>query len=93
MKFKAINDYVQIEPLELKKESKIVLAEVVKKKVAKAKVLSVGQGRILLDGTKIEIQVRAGDVILFNPHLVQEVEDEKGMIFIINSSAIYGKYE
>ncbi len=92
MKFAAINDYVQIEPMEVKKETRIALAEMTKKKVAKARVLSVGEGRILLDGTKVEIPLKAGDIILFNPHLIQEVEDEKGMIFIINASAIYGKY-
>src|SRR3990167_2248035 len=48
------------------------------------------EGEEILNRNQIEIKV--GDIVLFNPHLVQEIEDGKGTIYITNISTIYGKY-
>lgn len=90
-KFQALNEYVQIEPVKETQRGGPLLAQTAKPKTATAKVLSVGEGRALPDGTFVKPPVEVGDVIIVNPHLVQEVESEGEMIFIINTIGIYGK--
>ena len=89
--FQALNEYVHIEPMEESKKGGIAIAETTKKKTAVAKVLSVGEGRALPDGTFVKPPVEVGDVIIVNPHLVQEVESDGEVILIINTIGIYGK--
>lgn len=89
----ALNENVQVELIEDKGERKIVLAEVVKQKTAKGKVLSVGEGRLLANGTWVKPQVAVGDTILYNPHLLQVVDHAGEKIYIINAQAIYGKFQ
>lgn len=92
-KFAALNDYVTVEPLkEEQKGSKIVVSETVKQRAAKARVVSVGPGRPLADGTVSKPQVEVGDEILLNPHLLQEVRVGQETVYIINATGIYGRY-
>lgn len=72
----------------------MILDEVTKKPKAKGIVISVGDGRILNDGTRIEPNVEVGDVVVFNPHLIgHELEESGEVTLILSSNAIYGKYQ
>lgn len=97
MNFQALNEYVQIKPLKEKEdEGKIIVARITKHKAARGIVISKGEGRILADGTRIKIPVNAGDTVLFNPYLLQEIiisESTGEKIFIINATGIYGKFD
>lgn len=90
-KFQAVNEFVQIEPIKYERKSKIVIAELTKKQSATGKVLSVGEGRMLPDGTFIKPPVEVGDIIMFNPHLCDPVDYNGEDIFIVNAIGIYGK--
>lgn len=46
----------------------IVLPDSAKDKPARGKVISVGNGRLLDDGTRSELQVKAGDHVLFTSY-------------------------
>ena len=91
--FQALNEHVQIELIKESKRSTVAIAEVVKKKTARGKVLSVGAGRLLANGTMVKPQVEIGDDILFNPALMDEMSDNLTKIYVINAMAIYGKFK
>ena len=96
LKFEALNEFVQIEPLveEEKKQGKVILANTRKEKPAKGKVLSVGPGRHLADGTLVKSELEVGDVVFYNPHMIgYELEDDGKKSIIISSMAIYGRYK
>ncbi len=56
---------VQREETEEKTPGGIVLPDTAKEKPARGKVISVGNGRLLDDGTRCPLQVKPGDRILF----------------------------
>jgi len=91
-KFQALNEYVQIEPVkEVKKKSKIIVSEIIKKQTAVGIVVTVGEGRLLANGTKVVPQVKVGDKILYNPALLDAMDYGDTIIYIINAMAIYGR--
>lgn len=95
-KFKALNDFIHIEPMEEEqKKGKAIEANVKKERKAIGKVLSVGEGRHLADGTLVKPVVKPGELIAYNPHLVgYELKDSEGKItLIISNQSVYGKYE
>jgi chaperonin GroES len=53
----------------------ILLPDTAKNKPQKGKVLAVGQGRLLKDGTRRPLQVKAGDTILFTTWAGDEFKD------------------
>ena len=85
--FAALNDYIQVEPIEAAGGGTIALAEM-KKETAVGRVVSVGPG---LKGEAPP--VRKGDTVVFNPHLVHEIKVEGKAVLIVSFAAIYGKYE
>src|SRR3990167_86674 len=94
-KFQALNEFVQIEPIEEEaeqKQGKVIVAEVRKEKPAKGRVISVGSGRHLADGTLIVPGVEPGDMVVYNPHMIgYELRGDDGKLtIIISSMAIYG---
>ena len=56
---------VEREEAETKTAGGIVLPDTAKNKPQRGKVLAVGPGRMLKDGTRRPLQVKAGDTILF----------------------------
>ena len=92
--FAALNDYVQVEPIEAAGGGTIALAEL-KKETAIGKVVSVGPGVLETEDGKMRNipRVKKGDVVGFNPHLVHEIKVEGKAILVISFNAIYGKYE
>jgi chaperonin GroES len=46
----------------------IVLPDTAKDKPARGKIIAVGDGRLLKDGTRIELQVKKGDRVLFSSY-------------------------
>jgi chaperonin GroES len=67
MKLTPIGDRLVIQRLgtEEKTAGGIVLPDAAKKKPQKGKVLAVGPGRLLKNGTRRPLQVKTGDTVLF----------------------------
>ncbi len=63
---------VQREESEEKTPGGIVLPDSAKKKPARGKVISVGDGRLLEDGTRAPLQVKVGDRVLFSSYAGDE---------------------
>lgn len=67
MNLKPIGDRIVIQRLaaDEKTSGGIILPDSAQKKPAKGKVIAVGPGRVLKDGTRRGLQIKAGDVVLF----------------------------
>jgi chaperonin GroES len=71
-----VGDKVLLAPVEAKKETgSIVLPDSVKEDQKQAKVLAVGDGKVLQDGTKVKAPVTAGVTVLYNEYNVVTVGD------------------
>ena len=83
---KAINKYVITE--EIKEEKKFALiTKSQEEKVAKAKVVSVGQSVGQIKG------VKKGDVVLFDRYISQEVEYNNKKYLIVNGEDLLAKID
>lgn len=79
-----LNDRVLIQrvPSEERTSGGIIIPDTAKEKPIQGKVVAVGTGRVLENGTKIPLQVKAGDLVLFGKYAGTEIkiEDEEHLI-------------
>ena len=70
MKVQPLADNVLIERLEAETKTAggIVLPDTAKEKPQRGKIVSVGKGKILDDGTVRKLQVKKGDLVLFRSY-------------------------
>jgi chaperonin GroES len=66
----------------------IVLPDSAKEKPQQGRVLSVGTGRLLDDGSRSKLQVNEGDRVLFSSYAGTEIDIEGGKLLIMNESDI-----
>ncbi|MBM4049218.1 MAG: co-chaperone GroES, partial [Planctomycetes bacterium] len=90
-----LDDRVLVEALESeeKTEGGIVLPDTAKEKPSKGKVVAVGVGRLLDDGTRAPMSVKKGDQILFGKYAGTEVKVEGKDLLIMKESDILAKIE
>src|SRR3970040_1967791 len=77
MKIRPLHDRVVVKRLEDKKElvrGGIVIPDTAKEKPQEGEVLAVGNGKILDNGTKVPMEVKVGDRILFGKYSGSEVK-------------------
>jgi chaperonin GroES len=67
MKIKPLGDRIVIRRVQEEDKTKggILLPDTAKKKPQKGKILAVGPGKMLKDGTRRPLQVKEGDTVLF----------------------------
>lgn len=79
-----LGDRVIVKPMEAEETTKsgIILPDTAKEKPQKGKVLAVGSGRILDNGTRVPSDVREGDTVIYSKYGGTEVklEDEDYLI-------------
>ena len=80
MILKPLGDRVVVEREEAKGKTAggIVLPDTAKDKPQRGKVLAVGEGRITKDGKRRELQVKAGDQVLFTSYAGDEFKINDG---------------
>jgi chaperonin GroES len=66
----------------------IVLPDSAKEKPAEGRVLSVGDGRLSSDGSRIPLQVHDGDRVLFSSYAGTEIEVDGQALLIMSESDI-----
>ena len=71
-----LQDFVLIEPSEAPEKSPggIIIAPTAKEKPTEGKVLAVGPGRFLADGTRRKPEVEVGVTVIFNQYAGVEVD-------------------
>jgi chaperonin GroES len=70
MKIRPLHDRILIKRMEEQEQKKggIIIPDTAKEKPQEGKVIAVGNGKILENGTKVPLDVKAGDKILFGKY-------------------------
>ncbi|MEX0999163.1 MAG: co-chaperone GroES [Thermodesulfobacteriota bacterium] len=90
MKVRPLHDKVLIELLDAEEKTKggIIIPETAKEQPQEGKVIAVGTGIILPDGTIKPLDVKKGDKILFSKYGVQPITVEGEEYLIVAEEAI-----
>ena len=92
MNIRPLGDRIVVKALEAEVTTKggIILPDTAKEKPQKGKVLSVGTGRILDNGTRVPLDVREGDIIIFSKYGGTEIKIDGEDYLIISERDILG---
>ena len=95
MKIQPLADKVLVQRLdaESKTAGGIVLPDSAKEKPQQGKIVSVGKGKVLDDGTVKKVQVKKGDRVLFTSYAGTEVKVEGKEYLIMDESSIIAVIE
>ncbi len=95
MKIRPLADKVLVQRLEaeMRTAGGIVLPDTAKEKPQRGKVISVGAGKVLDDGTVRKMQVKKGDEILFTSYAGTEVKMDGKEYLIMSESDIMAVIE
>jgi chaperonin GroES len=90
MRIEPLGDKVVVKRTEAEETTAggIVLPDAAREKPQEGRVLSVGNGRLLADGSRGELQVQEGDRVLFSNYAGTEIEVDGGQLLIMNESDI-----
>jgi chaperonin GroES len=85
MDIKPLGDRVVIKPLEAESKTKggIVLPDTAKEKPQEGKVVAVGKGRVLENGTVQAPEVKVGDKVLYGKYSGNEITTKEGEELLI----------
>jgi chaperonin GroES len=92
MNIRPLGDRIIVEPLEQEEKtaSGIYIPETAKEKPQEGTVLAVGEGRRDDDGKRIEMDVKAGDRVLFAKYAGTEVKIDGKKLLIMKEADILG---
>jgi chaperonin GroES len=95
MKIRPLADKVLVERVEAENKTAggIVLPDTAKEKPQRGKIISVGEGKILDDGTQKEMQVKKGDLVLFTSYAGTEIKIDGKEYLIMDESDIMAVIE
>ena len=90
MRLEPIGDKVVVKRLEaeVKTAGGIVLPDSAQEKPKQGRVLSVGDGRLMKDGSRVKHEVREGDRVLFSSYAGSEVVIDKEELLIMSEEEI-----
>jgi chaperonin GroES len=76
MKIKPLHDRILVKRIEEEEKTKggIIIPDAAKEKPQEGKVVAVGDGKVLDNGQKAALQVKAGDKILFGKYSGTEIK-------------------
>ena len=95
MKIRPLADKVLVERLEAETMTAggIVLPDTAKEKPQRGKIINVGDGKVLEDGTVKKMQVKKGDTVLFRSYAGTEVKIDGKEYMIMSESEIMAVVE
>ena len=90
MKVRPLGDRIVVRRHEAEEKTAggIVLPDTAKNKPQKGKVLAVGAGKMLKDGTRRGLQVKVGDTVLFTSWAGDEYKDKEGQLLLMREEDI-----
>jgi chaperonin GroES len=85
MEIKPLGDRVVVKPLEAESKTKggIVLPDTAKEKPQEGKVVAVGKGKVLDNGTVSAHEVKVGDKVLYGKYSGNEITTKEGEELLI----------
>jgi len=94
-KLKPLADRVVVKVLESEEKTKggIFLPDTAKEKPQQAKVVAVGPGKVLEDGTRVSVEVKEGDIVLFAKYAGTEVKIDGTEYLVIGEKDILAVVE
>ena len=92
---KPLGDRVLVEPAEEKelKKGGIIIPDSAKERPLEGKVIAVGSGKRLEDGTLVKLDVKAGDRILFGKYAGTEIKVDGVEHIIVREEEVLGVIE
>ena len=95
IKLRPLNDRIVVKPSEgeEKTASGLFLPESAKEKPQRGKVVSVGEGKLLDDGTRRKMQLKKGDQVLFTSYAGTDVKVGENEYLIMDESDIMAVIE
>jgi chaperonin GroES len=95
MKLKPLHDRVVVQMLdaETRTASGIVIPDAAQEKPTRGRVLAVGAGRTLDNGTVIALQVQVGDEVLFGKYAGQTVKVDGEELTVLKEEDIFAVVE
>jgi len=95
MKLKPLGDKVLVKRLEAEEKTKggIVLPDTAKEKPKRGKVVAVGQGKLLENGKRGDVQVKKGDEIIFTSYAGTEIKLDGEEYLVMDQSDILAVVE
>ncbi len=95
MKIRPLADKVLVERIEAAAITTggIVLPDTAKEKPQRGKIVSVGEGKLLDDGTRRKMQIKKGDQVLFTSYAGTDVKVSDNEFLIMDESDIMAVIE
>jgi chaperonin GroES len=95
MKIRPLADKVLVERIEAESKTAggIVLPDTAKEKPQRGKISGVGEGKVLDDGTRRQMQVKKGDLVLFTSYAGSEIKVDGKEYLIMDESDIMAVIE
>jgi len=95
VRLRPLGDRVIVEPIEKEEMTAggIYVPETAKEKPQEGKVLAVGPGRLLDDGTRSEMEVKEGDRVIFAKYAGTEFKINDTKVLILSERDILAKIE
>ena len=93
VKLQPLADRLVVKPIEREEQTKsgIILPDTVKEKPQEGKVVAVGPGRLSEDGTRIAMDVKVGDIIIYSKYGGTEIKVDDEELMILRESDILAK--
>jgi chaperonin GroES len=90
MKVRPLHDRLLIRRIEEKETAKggIIIPDTAKEKPQEGQVLAVGNGKILDNGTKVALDVKVGDKILFGKYSGTEIKIDGEEVLILREDEV-----
>ncbi len=95
MKIRPLADKVLVQRMEAENKTAggIVLPDTAKEKPQRGKIISVGEGKVLDDGTVSKMQVKKGDTVIFQSYAGTEIKIDGQEYLIMDESGIMAVVE
>ena len=92
MKVRPLHDRILLKRIEEKESMKggIVIPDTAKEKPQEGLVVAVGNGKILENGTKISLDVKEGDRVLFGKYSGTEIKVDGEEYLIVREDDVFG---
>jgi len=93
VKLQPLADRLVVKPIEREEVTRggIVLPDTAKEKPQEGKVLAVGPGRLSEDGTRIKMEVKVGDIVIYAKYGGTEIRIDDEEVMILRESDILAK--
>ena len=92
---KPLEDRILVQPLDAEQTtaSGLVIPDTAKEKPQRGKIVNVGEGRLLEDGTRREVQLKKGDLVLFTSYAGTEIKVDGKEYLIMDESDVMAVIE